>query len=342
MKCFCEHCNGMSECDEKNITESYPVYGEQIEIQASVAVCKVCGSVLFNEELDSNNLLLAYDTYRKKHKLLTAKEIIEIREQYGMSQRSFAKLLDWGDKTIRRYESGAVQSRAHNSLLLFLKNPQNMHEFLQQNEICLDEKQLKKLEERLELLSSEYSEDFDYGYVSRLFPAELSLANGYKEFDFDKFASCVLYFVKVSPELLIVKLNKLLNYSDMLFFKQNGVSLTGTRYVHLPYGPVPDQYAILYGMLEKRGIVVSEFEELDNGYEKHLLKAGEVKMELNLTSEEIAVLDEVNKKFSSFGSKQIADYSHNERGYKETKQGQIISYAYAADIEWKTITKNQS
>ena len=274
MKCYCEKCNAMSDYDVKSINESYPVYGEQITIAASVAVCKACGSVLFNEELDSANLLLAQNEYRKKHKLLTPQEIISIREQYGLSQRSFAKLLDWGDKTIRRYEAGAVQSRAHNSLLLFLKNPMNMDEFLKQNEVLFDEKRLRKLRERLESLKKDNSEEFDYGYISKLFSSELTLENGYKEFDFDKFASCALYFIKSSPEMLIVKLNKLLNYSDMLFYKQNGVSLTGARYVHLPYGPVPDQYALLYAILEKRGLVSSVYEQLDNGYERHLLKIG--------------------------------------------------------------------
>ncbi|MBR5964542.1 MAG: DUF4065 domain-containing protein [Treponema sp.] len=333
MKCFCEKCNSMTDYDVKTVDESYPVYGEQITIKASVAVCKTCGSIIFNEELDSANLLLAYDAYRNKHKLLTAKQIISIREQYGLSQRSFAKLLDWSDKTIRRYESGAVQSKAHNCLLSFLKDPQNMHEFLRLNEVLLDQKQLQKLQERLASLKSTQAEDFDYGYVSRLFPSELTIENGYKEFDFDKFASCVLFFIRRSPELLIVKLNKLLNYSDMLFYKRNGVSLTGARYVHLPYGPVPDQHKILYGILEKRGIISSEFEQLDSGYEKHILKIGGAQIDDCLSKEEIAVLDEVNKKFASFGSKQIADYSHNEKGYKETQQGQVISYAYAADME---------
>ena len=333
MKCFCERCNMMVDYDTRSVVESFPVYGEQIQIQSSIAVCKNCGSEIFNEQLDSNNLLVAQNEYRKKHKLLTAGEIIAIREQYGLSQRSFAKLLDWGDKTIRRYESGSVQSKAHNSLLLFLKDPQNMDNFLTQNEITLDEKQLKKLKERLFLLQKDKSQEFDYGYISNLFSSELSLENGYKEFDFDKFASCVLFFIKASKELLIVKLNKLLNYSDMLFYKQNGVSMTGTRYVHLPYGPVPDQYALLYAMLEKRGIVTSVYEQLDNGYEKHLLKAGESVFDYSFTPQELSVLETVNNKFASFGSKQIADYSHNERGYKETKQGEVISYAYAAEIE---------
>lgn len=332
MACFCEHCDAMKEFDVKTHKESYHVYGELIEIDAEVAVCKTCGSVIFNEELDTSNIIRAQNKYRTKHKLLTAKQIIEIREQYGLSQRSFAKLLDWGDKTIRRYESGSVQSKAHNSLLLFLKDPDNMQEFLSQNEINLDEKKLTKLKQRLADTKALNSDDFDYGYVSKLFSKELSIENGYKQFDFDKFALCVMFFIEKNPELLIVKLNKLLNYADMLFYKNNGVSLTGTRYIHLPYGPVPDQYILLYALLEKRGLVCSEFEQLDNGFEKHILRSGIRKLEASLSSSELSVLNTVNNKFASFGSKQIADYSHEERGYKETSQGQIISYAYATDI----------
>lgn len=324
----------MADYEIKSIAESYPVYGEQVEILASVAVCKKCGSELFNEELDSANLIFAQNEYRKKHKLLTVKEIIAIREQYGLSQRSFAKLLDWGDKTIRRYEAGALQSRAHNSLLLFLKNPKNMHEFLEQNELMLPKKQFEKLQERLSAFNSNSSENSDYSYIKNLFPSILSIENGYKEFDFDKFASCVIYFINKSQKVLIVKLNKLLSYSDMLFYKQNAVSLTGTRYIHLPYGPVPDQYALLYGILEKRGIVQSEFEQLENGFEKHFFTIGNAYVESTLSMDEVSVLEKVYEKFASFGSKQIADYSHNERGYKETKQGEVISYAYAKDIEF--------
>ena len=101
-------------------------------------VCTVCGEELFNEELDSATLINAYNEYRRKHKLLLPEEIRKIREQYGLSQRSFAKLLNWGDKTIRRYENGAVQDRAHNSLLLFLREPENMRTYLTENEVAID------------------------------------------------------------------------------------------------------------------------------------------------------------------------------------------------------------
>ena len=53
-----------------------------------------------------------------------------------------------------------------------------------------------------------------------------------------------------------------------------------------------------------------------------------------LTDEEIAVLKEVHEKFFTFGSVDISNYSHQEKGYKETKNGEIISYSYAKDIQF--------
>ncbi len=54
-------------------------------------------------------------------------------------------MLNWGDKTICRYENGSIQDKAHNSLLLFLRNPENMRSYLAENEITLDDRKKTKL-----------------------------------------------------------------------------------------------------------------------------------------------------------------------------------------------------
>ena len=54
----------------------------------------------------------------------------------------------------------------------------------------------------------------------------------------------VLFFAHKSAGLLKTKLMKLLNYSDMIFYKENGLSISGLKYAHLPYGPVPDKWEI--------------------------------------------------------------------------------------------------
>ena len=122
---YCEECGKEVKTIIVEKCEEYEIFGELIEVNAKILTCSECGEEFYNEELDTATLVEAYNLYRRKHKLLMPAEIKQIREQYGLSQRSFAKLLNWGDKTIYRYENDSLQDKAHNSLLCFLKKPQN-------------------------------------------------------------------------------------------------------------------------------------------------------------------------------------------------------------------------
>ena len=137
MKKYCEECGREVDTIIIKKKETYVVCNESIEVDAQILTCAECGEEFFCEDLDNATLVAAYNKYRRKHKLLLPEEIRAIREQYGLSQRSFAKLLNWGDKTICRYENGSIQDKAHNSLLLFLREPQNMRAYVMENEIGL-------------------------------------------------------------------------------------------------------------------------------------------------------------------------------------------------------------
>lgn len=329
---YCEVCG--REVETKIITrkEVLNVCGEDIEVDALVMVCAECGEELFNEELDSATLINAYNEYRRRHKLLLPEEIRRIREQYGLSQRSFAKLLNWGDKTIRRYENGAVQDRAHNSLLLFLREPENMRTYLTENEVALDEKQISRLLETVEKL--EQDTDFRVGrrYFDLFFSRVPCEENGFKGFDYEKLCAMVLFFAHKSAGLLKTKLMKLLNYSDMIFYKENGLSISGLKYAHLPYGPVPDNFDMILGKMAADHIAHIEV-FYDGSYENHQVIPECDVPEGALSDKEIEVLNRIYEKFKNFGSAEISNYSHREKGYNATKTGQIISYAYAMDIQ---------
>ena len=328
---YCDVCG--KEVETKIITrkETYKVCGEDITIDAQVLVCAECGEELFYEELDSATLVNAYNEYRRKHKLLLPDEIRKIREQYGLSQRSFAKLLNWGDKTICRYENGSVQDKAHNSLLLFLRNPENMRTYLTENEIALDERQKTKLLDTVEKLE----QDAEYHAERKLFELFFSAIpcqeNGFKGFDYEKLCAMVLFFANKNSELLKTKLMKLLNYSDMIFYKENGISMSGLKYIHLQYGPVPENFDILLGKMAADHIAHIEV-FYDNGYEKHQVIPERAIPEGVLSEEEMEVLERIYIKFKDFGSVDISNYSHKEKGYSSTKKGKIISYSYAKDI----------
>ncbi len=332
MKKYCEECG--REVETKIITkkEGYDVCGEQIEVEAQVLVCAECGEEFYCEELDNATLVTAYNEYRRRHKLLLPEEIKKIREQYGLSQRSFAKLLNWGDKTICRYENGSVQDKAHNSLLLFLREPENMRTYLTENEITIDERQKAKLLDTVEKLE----QDTEYRTGRRFFELFFSRIpcedNGFKGFDYEKLCAMVLFFAHKSSELLKTKLMKLLNYSDMIFYKENGISISGLKYAHLPYGPVPENFDMLFGKMSADHIAHIEV-VYDNGYEKHqVIPECDIPSGV-LSEEELDVLERIYVKFKDFGSVDISNYSHKEKGYSSTKKGEIISYSYAKDIQ---------
>ena len=332
MKKYCEECGKEVVTKIIDKKEVYNICGEDIEIDAKVLTCVHCGEEFFCEELDEETLINAYNEYRRKHKLLLSEEIKKIREQYGLSQRTFSKLLNWGDKTICRYENGSIQDKAHNSLLLFLREPNNMKTYLTENEVLLEEKQRKKLLETVDKLVKNTEYRVETKFFDMFFSKTPCETNGFKAFDYEKVCAMVLFFAHKNKELLKTKLMKLLHYSDMLFYKQSGVSISGLRYAHLPYGPVPENYDMLFGRMSLDHIVHMDI-SYDNGYEKHQLIPECDLPEGVLDDEEIAMLEQVYKKFEDFGSVEISNYSHKEKGYCATRQGEFISYAYAKDIQ---------
>lgn len=112
---------------------------------------------------------------------------------------------------------------------------------------------------------------------------------------------------------------KLLNYSDMIFYKENGISMSGLKYVHFPYGPVPENFDILLGKMAADHIAHIEV-VYENGYEKHQV-IPECDIPENIFSEgELEVLERIDAKFKDFGSVDISNYSHKEKGYCATKK----------------------
>ena len=108
--------------------------------------------------------------------------------------------------------------------------------------------------------------------------------------------------------------------------------MSGLKYVHLPYGPVPENFDIFLGKMTADHIIHVEI-VYENGYEKHqVIPECDIPEEI-LSAKELEVLDKVYMKFKDFGSADISNYSHKEKGYCDTKKGEIISYAYAKDIQ---------
>ena len=133
----CPLCDKTHEIEERKRTTTIIIKGEEVTYEERFYFCA-------NSDEDENefetgamtneNLLNARNAYRVKMGLLTSDEIVAIRESYGLSQVDLAKLLGWGEATISRYESKAIQDEAYDTMLRLIKdNPLQALEFLKKN-----------------------------------------------------------------------------------------------------------------------------------------------------------------------------------------------------------------
>jgi hypothetical protein len=140
-----------------------------------------------------------------------------------------------------------------------------------------------------------------------------------------KFVNAVLYFCQGG--VVKTKLNKLLFYADFKHFKEHTVSITGTRYARIPFGPAPDDYDIYYGVFVRQGII--DVQEIQYG-EKYVARQ-EPDMTLFSDSER-ETLRLIKEHFRGLRATEVSEISHQEKGYMETDTGHPIDYSYAQDL----------
>jgi hypothetical protein len=160
----------------------------------------------------------------------------------------------------------------------------------------------------------------------RYAPDEFS---GYRKLDSQKLFNAILFF-SVGGQLK-TKLNKLLFYADFKHFKEYSVSITGARYVHLQYGPVPDDYDYYFAELSREHYLGVEEEVLGNytGFKC----VTRVEPDLGAFDQsERDVLQQVINYFREFGSAEIMKFSHEEAAYTSTMEGETISYLHAENL----------
>lgn len=333
----CPLCDKTHDVEERKRLATITLKGEKVTYEEKFYFC-------LNADEDENefetgamtneNLLNARNAYRIQHGLLTSYEIVAIRESYGLSQVDLARLLGWGEATISRYESKAVQDEAYDTMLRLIKdNPLTALEFLKKNGAKfsgLKRAEIRsKIIKKLDTYGKEYltRQTLEGEYVNFEEPSDL---NGYTILNIDKIEAMVSYIAEKVGNLFKVKLMKMLWYSDVLSFKQYGCAMTGLVYQHDQMGALPIGH---YSLMNLENLNVKE--EISPNYDNILLhvypKDGMDYSALSVEDKEI--MDKVIQKFRSYRAQEIVDYMHEERAYSETKAGDIISFALAQDIK---------
>lgn len=331
----CPLCDKTHEIEERKRTTTIIIKGEEVTYEERFYFCA-------NSDEDENefetgamtneNLLNARNAYRVKMGLLTSDEIVAIRESYGLSQVDLAKLLGWGEATISRYESKAIQDEAYDTMLRLIKdNPLQALEFLKNNSEKFS--MVKRLEirakivEKLDSYGKEFltRQTFEGEYANFEEPSD---SNGFTMLDIDKIEAMISYIAESVNNLFKVKLMKMLWYSDVISFGNNGHSMTGMVYRHEGMGALPVGH---YSLMNLENLNVKE--EMSCNYDTMLHVYPTPNMDYSvLTDGEKAILDKVIIKFKDYKAKDIVDYMHDERAYKETKNGDIIPFSLAKEI----------
>lgn len=331
MKGICPNCEEARELKKVNKEETIRVRDEDISVDCAFLVCNSCKTEFEDPKAKANPVEEAYRIYRAKHAMLQPDEIKAFRNKYGLTQHELCLLLGWGLATINRYENGALQDDCHEKSLRLATNPSNLLELIRETPDALSDKKKKDLIEELQS-ELEESHSFKKMYEERFGKYKPDIFNGFRSLNISKLFNVIIFFC--SDGVLKTKLNKLLFYADFFHFKRQSVSITGANYVHLPHGPVPDNYEHYFATLihEEGALLVEEIEfSKDIIGEKFVSR---VHPDLSVFEEsELETLIEVKKRFKNMSSTQIRNLSHNEGAYANTASGEYISYEYAEDIE---------
>jgi putative zinc finger/helix-turn-helix protein, YgiT family len=323
---YCPNCDDERELREDWRRQFVVVKGEEIEFDAPVSVCRVCGEVVFDPDRDDAVLRRAYDLYRQRHGLLTSDEIVKLRERYGLSQRALARLLRWGLVTIQRYEKGVIQDRAHDEVLRSLYDPRRLLTVLDKGDNGLSDDEREALRRKAqEILEEERSVWLFRDVGSLLRARQPDVYNGFRAFDPNRFVGVVRWFAERVKHLPKTKLAKLLWLADFKHFREHGVSITGASYARLPFGPVPDGYELLLGLAVASGAVVV-VEELFGEYVGEAVRPRVTCYESPLEEHEMATLRYVVGKFGHYSAKKLSELSHEEQAWRERVDGELMPY----------------
>jgi putative zinc finger/helix-turn-helix YgiT family protein len=145
----CPLCEGMRNLIYGRQQEKIRVRGEEIDVFVNLFYCPTGDHYFQSFDDDEKRIQSAYREYRKRKGFLQPEEIKQIREQYKLSQRNFSRLLGWGDITIHRYESGAIQDDAHNDILLLIKSFEDFKKYFEKKKNSIDSEIVQKVEEKI-------------------------------------------------------------------------------------------------------------------------------------------------------------------------------------------------
>ena len=325
--CNTEHLIKVKEKKAKAIIKNL-----EVEYTETYYYCPIKNSEFIPDKMAEENMLKAKDKYKKIMGLLTSDEIKHIREVYELTQKEFSNIFGWGDVTVQRYEKKLIQDETYDDMMrITLTNPSYTLTLLEKHKDRFDEKRFIKIKNVIkELIKKKGNvhlkiEEIKNMYIDFDEPSDL---NGKVLLDIEKIKSLIGYFVHYMAPLTKIKLMNLLWYSDMLSHKLYGKSITGLVYEHVTLGACPIAFNEIINLPCIK--VEEEFEGELISFKVYLNEQVNI---LNLSLEELNVIEKVALFFKEFSTKDVIDYIYEEKPYIETEKENIIPYFLSNTIK---------
>lgn len=238
-------------------------------------------------------------------------------------------IFGFGPNTYGNYEKGEIPSKSNARLIQMAKDPEELKKLA-----LLSNALSKSLDIKINDVL-EVKESMSLLNLSNLFKQESQDSfNGYKLFNEEKALHMILYLVeKLEPWK--TKLNKLLFYSDFLYYKQYGSSMLGLKYAAIDYGPVPNEYELLFTIGRLKEIFKKSHVEINAEVSgEKILPMKDVVFKRDLfNNNEIEILNTIVNKFSKVTSKEIVKMSHQEKAWIDNyKKHPFINYNSSFDL----------
>ncbi|MBS6397666.1 MAG: DUF4065 domain-containing protein [Clostridiales bacterium] len=301
------------------------IHDTEVEYEAVYEYCEDTDEYTATEEMIRQNDTAVKDAYRRTRGLLTSGEISEIRKGYQISQNDLASVLGWGAKTITRYESFQIQDMAHNDIMVRIgDDPEWFIELLDRSKESLDKMRYERYLQAAKQLYREKVNSYIWKTLISLYSNEeiSEDAHGKQELDLEKTGEVMNRIASGEvTALYLVKMMKMLWYSDALCYKRHGHSITGMVYKALSMGAVP----IGYQQLLSLGGVHYEEKEFEEGI-GYLFHADKGYVPSLLSEEELSCVDSVIKRFRNVNKKEIIRSMHEEDAYKNTPAYGVIDF----------------
>lgn len=308
---------------------------DKFDIVYHYYLCEDSGEKFEDERLTQLNLNQVYNQFRKKHNLPFPEEIIELREQYGLSASKMSEVLGFGINVYRSYENGEIPNSSNARLIQLAGDPKEFKRLIQLSDVLTERESERVMAKIDELLLKDEFINFDLqNYLMGERTADER--TGYRIPNLRKFTEMVVFFIH-ETEPWKTKLNKLLFYADFCHFRKTGLSISGSRYRAIDMGPVPNNFSSIFEHLAERDAVDICYTAFPNGsigeqFKPHSKRGFKDDV---FTEDELRTLKEVVAKFGKTKTNEIVEISHEEEAWKNNfKEGKkLISYIDAFKLK---------